>query len=499
MALGRRRQHDAADGAVSCLFVRVVRCLGFKTPASWSTVMYDGDYAAIADWFIFYFFLFGVLGVFFAGISAMLDKVFDHIDQGIAQGLRVFSLSLLFAAASTVSGWLLGLLFGIPRSLAVPGAAPQAPTTQQPDPAAGVTPTGTPAASAASRVNTNLEDVSDWLTKTIVGVGLTQLFYVPPFIWHVAGKLNDHGFAWDKYGQLLALCLFLYFAPGGFWLGYVGTRTILTKLLQSIDGIGRQTIEAAIKPDNLLLGRGGTTVRGAPDATVANADRVLLAKSLQSLRTPEEMAAWGAAQARARNFPAAQTAVDDALRTDPNNSEVKRLAVVVWSAVGRHADANRVLRDLPAMDLTVFNALYDAPPAGFRRAIEVGAELLNQPAEANNVNLRVWMACAYGQQFTYEQQTNPNSAELPAIKAKVLEEIRGAIAAYPDSRSWLWQLVHPAPNSSDNDLAVFANDQDVTDLLQPGAVPPGGPAPDTPMRQNPDQPAPPQNPGEPHG
>jgi hypothetical protein len=82
-----------------------------------------------------------------------------------------------------------------------------------------------------SRANTNLEDISDWLTKTFVGVGLTQLFAVPHYLWQVAGQFNSHGFGWENHGQLLALALLLYFGPGGFWLGYVGTRTILTALL----------------------------------------------------------------------------------------------------------------------------------------------------------------------------------------------------------------------------------------------------------------------------
>jgi hypothetical protein len=193
-----------------------------KRFVSWAAALRERDFASIADWFILYFFTVGALLLIFSGIAV-------GVDQGPAAGLRVFLLSSLFAAASTVSGWLFGLLFGVPRSLArgqIGTAAP--PNDTQADQSQA-------RPSATSRVNTNLEDISDWLTKTIVGVGLTQLYALPAFFWKVAGELNAHGFGWEHHGRLLALGLFFYFAPGGFWLGYVGTRTILTKLFESID------------------------------------------------------------------------------------------------------------------------------------------------------------------------------------------------------------------------------------------------------------------------
>jgi hypothetical protein len=197
-----------------------------KRFVSWAAALREGDFAAIADWFIRYFFTVGALLLILSGIAVGIDK-------GLAAGIRVLLLSSLFAAASTVSGWLLGLLFGVPRTLArgqIGSAAPRPNDSgaTQPDQAQA-------RPSATSRVNTNLEDISDWLTKTIVGVGLTQLFAMPAYVWKVAGALDIHGFGWEPYGRLLALGLFFYFAPGGFWLGYVGTRTILTKLFDLIE------------------------------------------------------------------------------------------------------------------------------------------------------------------------------------------------------------------------------------------------------------------------
>jgi hypothetical protein len=63
--------------------------------------------------------------------------------------------ALALSAASAVSGLLLGFVFGVPRVLAA-----DRPRS-----------TGTGGGIAA---NTNLEQISDWLTKILVGVGLTQ-------------------------------------------------------------------------------------------------------------------------------------------------------------------------------------------------------------------------------------------------------------------------------------------------------------------------------------
>ncbi len=67
----------------------------------------------------------------------------------------MFGTALLVAATAMASGALLGFLFGIPRSL----QADRDATRED---------------SAPLSQNTNLEQISDWLTKILVGVGLVQ-------------------------------------------------------------------------------------------------------------------------------------------------------------------------------------------------------------------------------------------------------------------------------------------------------------------------------------
>jgi len=422
----------------------------------WSRAIHEEDFGVIVDWFTNYFFAFGGVGLLVAGIAAWIDK-------GFGCGLRVFALGLLFAAACTASGWLLGLLFGIPRSLARP--QPVGPAAG-PGGAAAPAPAGAAASpTPPTRTNTNLEDISDWLTKTIVGVGLTQLFYVPHYLWGKAGQLNTSGLGWDNYGQLLALALFLYFAPSGFWLGYVGTRTLLTKLLDVFAGLDQHSVNEAGDPRNLRLGISGTNIAPAENG-VAKADHDLLRLSLQTFSTPREIAAWGAAQARAGNLAAARTAFEEALRSEPANQDFKQQLATVYTALGLHDEAARLVEQLPYTDIALYHALYEPPPGGFQKAIVIGEELLKRPGQERNAPLHVWLASAYGQQHAYEKSRGASAETLQSIKDKVVREINAAIAADPRTRNLLRSLWKPEPNAVDRDLESFPpDDPDLSRLL----------------------------------
>ena len=63
----------------------------------------------------------------------------------------------------------LGFLFGLPKTAPPAGAFGAAPTT-----GSAAAPQG-PSSGQRYRPNTNLQEVSDWLTKIVVGVGLTQV------------------------------------------------------------------------------------------------------------------------------------------------------------------------------------------------------------------------------------------------------------------------------------------------------------------------------------
>lgn len=420
---------------------------------NWSDALRRKDFGSIADWFASRFFVMGGIGIVVAGMAAAMQK-------SAADGFRVFALSLIFGGACTVSGWLLGLLFGVPRTLARPS-----PPSPAPDPggAAGRTAPGGGSGGPSSRVNTNLEDVSDWLTKTLVGVGLTQLLTAPAFLWSAAGKLDAMGFGWTPYGRLLALALFFYFTPGGFWLGYVGTRTILTKLFDTIDGLTHEKIEESGKADNLKLDPSANVVPASDG--LAQADHALLSTPLQALSTPKEIAAWGAAQARSGNLTAAKTALEEAHKADSGDAGIRQQLATVYTALRQHADADRLTPENADTEIAIYNALYEKD--GYQKAIDIGERLIKKPGADRNATLHVWLACAYGQKYKAVKQLNGADPALAELKSLVLREIDAAIAAAPSSRELLRATWKPAPGEMDNDLTGFApDDPDLTARLE---------------------------------
>jgi hypothetical protein len=71
------------------------------------------DFGMIFDWFSAYFFRGAT--ICFILITAAAWAALTAYDA-----VRIVGLSFVFACACTVCGWLLGLLFGIPRTLSRP-------------------------------------------------------------------------------------------------------------------------------------------------------------------------------------------------------------------------------------------------------------------------------------------------------------------------------------------------------------------------------------------
>src|SRR3954463_4924582 len=126
----------------------------------------------------------------------------------------VFSIGLLTAASAFAVGALLGFLFGIPRSVAA--------STSAPDEAAGEKkPAAEPAAAKHFSANTNLEQISDWLTKILVGVGLVQIHQVSGAIEDLA---NGLGPGLGPQGFTVAVALHVPLSITGFVSAYLFTR-----------------------------------------------------------------------------------------------------------------------------------------------------------------------------------------------------------------------------------------------------------------------------------
>ncbi|MEN9303792.1 MAG: hypothetical protein RL264_2221 [Bacteroidota bacterium] len=127
---------------------------------------------------------------------------------------------LLIAGASFSSGALSGFLFGIPRIINS-SASKSNELTQN-----------------VILHNDNLVQISDWLTKIIVGVGLTQINSLPEKL-HKLGevispcfKISSDNNPSNDLGITIAISILLYFLFLGFMASYLWTRIYFGKLIR---------------------------------------------------------------------------------------------------------------------------------------------------------------------------------------------------------------------------------------------------------------------------
>jgi hypothetical protein len=121
--------------------------------------------------------------------------------------VSVLGVGLAAAAGAFFAGALLGFLFGLPKT------AEQASGT-------GL---------ARLLTNTNLDQVSDWITKIIVGLGLVSLGKAPHGISKLGTSLAP-GLGNGPGAKAFAVSLVVYSAVDGFLIGYIWTRTDLSEL-----------------------------------------------------------------------------------------------------------------------------------------------------------------------------------------------------------------------------------------------------------------------------
>lgn len=165
-------------------------------------------------------FLVGLTGLVVGfGLVVVFTLPIDKTGVALAAGC-------LFALSALITGGFLGFLFGIPRT----------------NTAEGVAATGAP--SIMVRPNTNLEQISDWLTKILVGVTLTQL----PTIGEALGRLIDTlGVALGDqvYSPVFAGAILVYFSVFGFIAGWLLTSLRLPRAIQEAGSPAVKLLEAA--------------------------------------------------------------------------------------------------------------------------------------------------------------------------------------------------------------------------------------------------------------
>ena len=174
-------------------------------------------------------------------------------------------LGILWAAAFFAVGVASGFLFGIPRTVQSDGQ-------------------GT--AGFEQRVNTNLEQISDWLTKILVGLGLSQLGNLPSKLQETAGYIAE-GMGNTAAHRVYACGIMVYFSVVGFIGGYLLTRIFLPRLFyhaqerlqQAVAGLAAIAGGGPVGPAPIATSGGGATPANQAADAVNTTTEVLSAYS----------------------------------------------------------------------------------------------------------------------------------------------------------------------------------------------------------------------------
>lgn len=159
--------------------------------------------------------------------------------------------ALLWSLGFCVSGMLLGFLFGIPRTLPS-GTINMAPPDDRSNGKSRATDEPPAAADAAAgnasntlflgtptpmEINSNLVEVSDWLTKIIVGVGLIELKSLPGSARSMAAFIAPSLATDTPTAMAVVGGIMLFFSVHGFLIGYLLTRIYLSIMIKRADSL----------------------------------------------------------------------------------------------------------------------------------------------------------------------------------------------------------------------------------------------------------------------
>jgi hypothetical protein len=170
---------------------------------------------------------------------------------------QVIALAAMFAGGAQVAGGVLGFLFALPRSITV--GIPTGKDGQSRE-LRGIT----------VRPNTNLEEVSDWITKIIIALTLTQLGKIP----NAAGRLFvilGRSLGGSPQDVVFTGSLVVYNFLVGFLMGWLITRMFMGRWMAASDEPLADAAEEATRRDDtqavaaIARGRAGKDVANASD------------------------------------------------------------------------------------------------------------------------------------------------------------------------------------------------------------------------------------------
>ena len=414
-------------------------------------------------------------------------------------------IALIIALAAGSLGAFVGFLFGLPRTLTsneLRGARNPEPETgdapapeavaatgsldEDPAPEAPVakaTDTTGTVRSSYTDVNTNLEQISDWLTKIIVGVGLTQLNSIPREIDAFGDRVSVYFVAG---GKALGIGTGLYCLILGFFLAYVGTRVrlslVFTASQRNNDNTGNGNDPMGSTAHSMFLeAANASPIEGAGDTSLRLADDAVLSRSLTELTSLSQLRARANALARSSSPTGPMEARDlyeHILKRAPVTPELLSDYAQVLGLTGQGDKAQEVLgtvgvlsspqakdeaaRKVGEAELRgeVLAGLYGRDGKNYDHAIAKLEELAKLPGKDRDLWVHIWSACAHGQRYAATRQD--------ADRAIVAEEVDKALRIEPARKAYLASLYYPnLVRNGEDDLVSLYPDEALDALLAP--------------------------------
>jgi hypothetical protein len=385
--------------------------------------------------------------------------------------------SLLWTLAWLAGGFVFGFLFGIPKVITQAANPPNSDLGSQTKPLVSL---------PRLKVNTNLEDISDWLTKVLVGATLTQLLNMPVAISRAAAFMAN-----GNSGNVgIGAAIVLYYSALGFLSGYIITRMFFARAFALADRDPNGNLLTADDVSTLTsvpVAPGQLSAAQIADPVVQEAARASASVPLTDTLSGSRALAVAKGAAVSGDAQRALTAASLAMGKIPLDPTAT--LTYAWSLRSLGVDASKVipiveeaaksaiLTKSPKIMAAVFSSLaflhlYEDPPGGFDRALGALSEYDRRGGQPNP-DIELNRACAYAQQFKYlsEQQDSPHNnahgsqEEIAAARLGALNSIKKSLAMDPSELTRFRELMWKTADPVDDDLSVFQNDPDFVALI----------------------------------
>ncbi len=377
--------------------------------------------------------------------------------------LREIGISLIWAVGIFGGGFLIGFLFGIPRSVQSPTDADPKATNDSSKP------TSAKVVQRTLTANTNLEQISDWLTKILVGVSLVEAKSISAHLLSLARLMarGDCGMG----SPSLALAMLLAFTTIGFMLGYLATRMFLSPVLglaDSFAGAGNLRASAVVATEVGVSAAVGDVTEPVPPEVAADAQSILLTQQAPASTAPfETRYVHAKSLLLAGQYARAAFEYASLVAERPLDAKLRRERLWALFNCGQHwsseiAGLLSALREVrwstieKESSLNFLSLSYHYLFAGTRQAAQRVVDLVNEfeakyPQSVTS-GMYINLACAHGQLAAMDRDDGIAVATNPHAQAAA-DAIAKALKRDPSARQRILELMDS--KAHDNDLAIF--------------------------------------------